>query len=120
MAMSRVGSCIMAVLITGCAINVRHAPTGPESYLVTADGENHHSHADLTHAAHERAIALCPGGYTIQAHQAGSNSQVQSRRDQDIVTTKESLSQYIICNVEQQGNVVREGPPGEDEYGTSE
>ena len=109
----------IALLTAGCAINVRHAPTGPDTFLVTAEGENHHSHADLTHAAHERALILCPGGYQIQAHQAGSHSQVHPNREEDIVITKGSLSQYIICNV-QQGSFVRQGPPGGDEYGNSE
>ena len=89
----------LALLLASCGINVQHSSTGPGTYLVTAEGEDGHSHAEVTRAANDRAMELCgPEGYQVQSHAGGSQVQGLANEHHAYVGTKGSVSLYIICN----------------------
>jgi hypothetical protein len=92
---------LLAIPLTlaGCGINVQHSSTGPGTYLVTAEGEEGHSHAEVTRAANDRAMQLCgPEGYQVQSHAGGTQVQGHANEQHAYVGTKGSVSLYIVCN----------------------
>ena len=89
----------IVLVLTGCGISVNHSSTGPDTYLVTADGKNHHSHGELSRAASDRAMKLCgPAGYQIQSQGGGTQVQGHANKDGAYVGSKGSVAIYVVCN----------------------
>lgn len=95
---------VLAALV-GCSMNVRHASMGANRWLVTVEGSQGHSHAEMMHAANQRAMELCgPEGYDIVT--AGSGTQVSGVATGEgggTVSSKGSVSITVECATSQRG-----------------
>lgn len=105
---------LLTLILAGCAMSVDHSPTGPGTYLITVEGADRHSHAELSRAANQRAMKLCgPAGYQVQSQSGGTQVHGSANKDSAYVGSKGSISLYIVCNgLQRSAGPARPGGPG--------
>ena len=110
----------LVLLTTACGISVNHSSTGPGTYLVTAEGQDRHSHAEVSRAANDRAMELCgPDGYQPQSQGSGTQVHGHANTNSAYVGSKGSVSLYIICNNAQEQPAAEPAAPEPAAPGTS-